>query len=150
MNGMMLTQGSDRVIDSAALRNASLAKRQARVGIVANAVEVKLPSHSPRDVWTRWPKLRSARRPGANVQGLGRSDKADDPVLNGDRLKEFAYELRKSDSVSVIQEMPDVEIVITPAEALAPPFDGARLAIRVALGVLCVALALVGISLALG
>jgi hypothetical protein len=39
-----------------------LALRQARVGIVANPVKVALPPSSPREVWTRWPKLRSARR----------------------------------------------------------------------------------------
>jgi hypothetical protein len=39
-----------------------LERRQARVGIVANPVKVALPPGSPREVWTRWPKLRSARR----------------------------------------------------------------------------------------
>ena len=145
---MMLTQNSGATIDRTAPRKTSLAKRQARVGIVANAVEVTLPSHSPREVWTRWPKLRSARRPGANDRGLGGADRGSDPVLNGDRLKDFAHELRHSEPL--IQEMPEVEIRIPPAEALAPPFEGARLAVRLALGVLCAALALVGISLALG
>lgn len=67
--------------------------RQARVGIIANPAKVAMPVHLPRDVWTRWPDLRSRRRHhGARAkdpaQGFG------DPVLDGVLLGSFARDLR--------------------------------------------------------
>jgi hypothetical protein len=40
----------------------SLAARQARVGIVANPLKPPSRVPAPREVWVRWPDLRSARR----------------------------------------------------------------------------------------
>lgn len=40
----------------------SLAARQARVGIVANPHKPPAKAPAPREVWVRWPDLRSARR----------------------------------------------------------------------------------------
>lgn len=40
----------------------SLAARQARVGIVANPHKPPAKLPAPREVWVRWPDLRSARR----------------------------------------------------------------------------------------
>jgi hypothetical protein len=40
----------------------TLAQRQAKVGILANPVPIKLPAHQPRDLLVRWPRLQSRRR----------------------------------------------------------------------------------------
>ncbi|NYS24723.1 hypothetical protein HUK65_06925 [Rhodobacteraceae bacterium 2376] len=42
------------------------AAQQARVGILRNPAEPKLTIHPPRDVWRKWPRLRSNRRNGAS------------------------------------------------------------------------------------
>lgn len=67
--------------------------RQARVGITANPAVIQLPVHLPRDVWTRWPDMRSRRR----YHGARAKDAApgfDDPVLDGLLLGDFARDLR--------------------------------------------------------
>ncbi|MGP9789233.1 hypothetical protein [Roseinatronobacter sp. NSM] len=74
-------------------RTEPLSMRQARVGIIANPAKVAMPVHLPRDVWTRWPDLRSRRRHhGARAkdpaQGFG------DPVLDGVLLGSYARDLR--------------------------------------------------------
>jgi hypothetical protein len=71
-----------------------LARRQARVGIVANPVKVALPPCSPREVWTRWPKLRSARRLESlrHMMGAQTHSKALGP--SDDSLKGFVHESR--------------------------------------------------------
>lgn len=132
--------------DKTVPRKTRLAERQARVGIVANAVEVRLPSHSPREVWVRWPKLRSARRPGQGMAVPENLAQAADPVLNGDRLKDFMLEIRNSDELA--PDTAQVEVLFEPDQVLAPPFDRARLAIRLAVAVLAVGLVLIGLSLA--
>ena len=74
-------------------RSEPLSMRQARVGIVANPAVIRLPVHPPRDVWTRWPDMRSRRRyhgarPVDGAQNFG------DPVLDGVLLGDFARRLR--------------------------------------------------------
>ncbi|MGY6697472.1 MAG: hypothetical protein ACXIUW_15795 [Roseinatronobacter sp.] len=72
-----------------------LAERQARVGIIANTIEVVMPSAPPREVWTRWPKLRSARR-REKARSTARHDPLiDDPILNGAALEAFARDIRQ-------------------------------------------------------
>ncbi len=80
-------------------RRRNLTERQARVGIVANKTEVGLPMHSPREVWVRWPKLRSARRleeqrSAAQPETVAKTPA--DPILSGLRLNEFRDALRSS------------------------------------------------------
>jgi hypothetical protein len=70
------------------------AHRQARVGIIANPVKVALPPSSPREIWTRWPKLRSARRLEALRHGAPEQKQIDALGLGEDSLKGFAHELR--------------------------------------------------------
>ncbi|MGY6706348.1 hypothetical protein [Roseinatronobacter sp.] len=77
-------------------RSEPLSMRQARVGIVANPATIRLPVHPPRDVWTRWPDMRSRRRhhgarPVDAAQNFG------DPVLDGVLLGDFARALRAGD-----------------------------------------------------
>jgi hypothetical protein len=71
-----------------------LADRQARVGIIANLVDVPCPVVPARDVWTRWPNLQSARRKKQRV--ALRPDQTDmkDAVLSGEMLAVFAKEIR--------------------------------------------------------
>ncbi len=81
--------------DPAARRRETLSDRQARVGIIANPAKMVLPYHPPRDVWVRWPRLRSARRAG----GSGAPPvSAADPILSGTALQSFARDLREGAS----------------------------------------------------
>lgn len=144
---MMHSNAPCDVMDKSESRKTRLAERQARVGIVANSVEVRLPAHGPREVWVRWPKLRSKRRQGQGVSGQVNLEQSADPVLNGDRLKDFTLEVRQSEALA--HESPQVEILFAPDPTLVPPFDRARLAVRLALGVLVAGVVLVGLSLAL-
>lgn len=60
---------------------------------MANPAVIHLPVHLPRDVWTRWPDMRSRRR----YHGARAKDAApgfDDPVLDGLLLGDFARDLR--------------------------------------------------------
>ncbi len=72
------------------------AERRARVGIIANPVELVQPAVIPREVWTRWPKLRSSRRPGREKPGDAVKDHTTDPVLSGESLRSFVAEMRKA------------------------------------------------------
>lgn len=54
-------------------REETLAARQARVGIIANPRLAELPRSAPRDVWTRWPEMRAAKR-RARAAELGATD----------------------------------------------------------------------------
>jgi len=144
---MMHSNAPCDVMDKSELRKTRLAERQARVGIVANLVEVRLPTHGPREVWVRWPKLRSARRQGQGVPEPVNLAQSADPVLNGDRLKDFTLEVRQSEAPA--QSSAQVAILFAPDHILVPPFDRARLAVRLAFGVLVAGLVLVGLSLAL-
>lgn len=71
-----------------------LARRQARVGIVANPVTVALPPGSPREVWTRWPKLRSARRLEALRHMVDAQTHSNALGPSDDSLKGFVHETR--------------------------------------------------------
>ncbi|SUZ31253.1 hypothetical protein ROE7235_00989 [Roseibaca ekhonensis] len=68
-------QGVDR------RRQESLVARQARVGIVANSHSMTPQAPTPRDVWTRWPDLRSVNRRKAR-EAAGGADPSDQEVLN--------------------------------------------------------------------
>ncbi|WFE75742.1 hypothetical protein [Roseinatronobacter sp. S2] len=60
---------------------------------MANPAVIRLPVHLPRDVWTRWPDMRSRRR----YHGARAKDAAPgfgDPVLDGLLLGDFARDLR--------------------------------------------------------
>ena len=69
-------------------------ERQSRLGIKPNPVALVLPDPQHREVWTRWPKLRSARRPSRLESGLPSASAESDAVLNGDRLSAFSKEMR--------------------------------------------------------
>lgn len=73
-----------------------LAARQARVGIMANQVDLALPTPPPKDVWTRWPNLQSARRQNRKAAAPSDQKLVQDHVLNGDRLNSFAQKMRES------------------------------------------------------
>ncbi|MDD7971547.1 hypothetical protein [Roseinatronobacter alkalisoli] len=74
-------------------RTEALPMRQARVGIIANPATVRVPVHLPRDVWSRWPDMRSRRRYNARERGGG-ADQPEDPVLDGRLLGAFARDMR--------------------------------------------------------
>ncbi|TVP74019.1 MAG: hypothetical protein EA339_01480 [Rhodobacteraceae bacterium] len=74
-----------------------IAARQARVGIIANPKSVAMPRHAPRDVWTRWPKLRSSRRSVQSATDVAEQPSAPDLILSGEALKTFAKELRSTE-----------------------------------------------------
>ena len=123
-------------------RKSQRARRQARVGIVANPVEITLPVFPPREIWTRWPKLRSARRRAGTGTGAGLSPRTD-PVLSGDRLRSFAEEIRAGGPAapSVIEaSQPD-------AVDFVPALSRARPVIRLALAVLLSSLVLIILAL---
>ena len=123
-------------------RRSQRALRQARVGIVANPVETTLPVFPPREVWSKWPKLRSARRRSDARTAAGQEVRPD-PVLSGEMLRSFAQDMRKGDlgSVSVVEaSQPD-------AADFVPVLTRARPVIRLALAVLLFGLALIGLAL---
>lgn len=123
-------------------RRLQRARRQARVGIVANPVEITLPVVPPREVWTRWPRLRSARR-GAESRKAAGDEVSADPVLSGELLRSFADDMRKGEtgSVSVVEaSLPDTVDFV-------PVLTRARPVIRLALAVLLGGLALVILAL---
>lgn len=68
-------QGVDR------RRQETLIARQARVGILANTHSAVPQAPAPRDVWTRWPDLRSANRRKTR-KGTGSADPSDTDALN--------------------------------------------------------------------
>jgi hypothetical protein len=71
-----------------------LADRQARVGIIANLVDLPCPVPPARDVWTRWPNLQSARRKKQRVAVRPDQTDMEDAVLSGALLAAFAREIR--------------------------------------------------------
>ena len=73
------------------------AVQQARVGILRNPASPDLPRPAPRDVWRKWPRLRSQRR----LQALRGSEAANDvdEILTGERLRAFSRSLRKPGTV---------------------------------------------------
>ncbi|WP_438654927.1 hypothetical protein [Roseinatronobacter monicus] len=79
---------------SSALAMQRLSERQARVGIMANQVDLALPIPAPRDVWTRWPNLQSARRQKQKTAMSFEQRLAQDRVLNGDKLNAYTKEMR--------------------------------------------------------
>ncbi|MCC5962968.1 MAG: hypothetical protein JJU09_07560 [Rhodobacteraceae bacterium] len=106
----------------ASRRGESLRARQSRVGIIVNPVPLDMPRPSPRDVWLRWPRLRSARRAG----GGRKEEPAADPILTGDALRSFARELREEGAVHAVSDTPgsgDTD----PADTIARQWDRADL-----------------------
>lgn len=101
-----------RLANPAASREERRAVQQARVGILRNPAEPKLPVAPPRDVWRKWPRLRSARRlqagkdGGPGQQALETATAAQgavpspvaitDRVLDGSALDGFARVLRQA------------------------------------------------------
>lgn len=77
-----------------------LRERQARVGIIANPAEVHLPTHLPRDIWNRWPDLRSKRRLRRQGQANEKPARFADPVLDGALLDQLMSEYRKRRSAN--------------------------------------------------
>lgn len=78
--------------DAASMRR--LLQRQARVGIIANTVDVTLPVAPPKDVWLRWPRLQSSRRLRRGAKLSQGADLRQDEVLNGNLLQNFKNDLR--------------------------------------------------------
>ena len=68
-------------------REETLAARQARVGIIANPRLAELPRSAPRDVWTRWPELRAAKR---------RARPAESGAAEATALNSFIQSVRRS------------------------------------------------------
>lgn len=77
------------------------AVQQARVGILRNPAQPRLPQVPPRDVWRKWPRLRSARRQSGAAEdeagtnaGHGAAAHAD-PQPDGRALEGFRRALRQ-------------------------------------------------------
>lgn len=129
-------------------------ERQARVGIIANPKELVLPVHAPREVWTRWPDLRSARRHKAKVALVSQRKKKRDPILSGDALRAFVSELREYE-----EEQPTVvgnaqSEAIGPTDKLSaeflPPGHALRPYFRVGVGIAIISLGLIAAALLFG
>lgn len=102
--------------------------RQERLGIIANPVPVTLPALPPRDVWTRWPRLRSARRRERLRDDPPQNRLDRDPVLNGKRLEAFAAEIRsarKADDMAA-QVFPHLVAGAPTGAGLRPDFRSAQ------------------------
>lgn len=76
-------------------RGETLTDRQARVGIVANPKRVPINVPVPRDVWTRWPDLRSAHRRKSKAGPHSQTA----PSQDMDAFEEFVRSVRKSPAV---------------------------------------------------
>lgn len=126
-----------------AYHRARRAERQARVGIIPNPARIDLPVVVPREVWSRWPKLRSTRRLRKT-----RPDQAEptDALLSDDMLRAFAEEMRNGELTNRIA----VEVSAPPEQDFLPPLTRARFLIRLALGVFLAALGLIGLALLRG
>jgi hypothetical protein len=90
----MQVRVQDNTAELAMLKGRRLADKQARLGIIANDADVTLPFLPPRDVWTRWPKLHSARRQKRATHVSCEQKLAQDCVLNGAMLDAFTREIR--------------------------------------------------------
>lgn len=75
-------------------RKTRLAARQARVGIIANVTVALLPTQPPREIWTRWPKLRSSRRAGWQKNAGQGQQPQQEATLSSNVLKELRRDLR--------------------------------------------------------
>lgn len=84
-------------------RGEPLARRQARVGIIANPATVSLPVMPPRDTWVRWPSLRSSRRAGRMMPVRDPAQLKADPILSGSALNNFARDIR-DDSLAMPED----------------------------------------------
>jgi hypothetical protein len=73
-------------------RGEALTNRQARVGIVANPNRVPITVPVPRDVWARWPDLRSAHRRKSKTGPHAKTAQLQDM----DAFEEFVRSVRKS------------------------------------------------------
>ncbi|TVS01051.1 MAG: hypothetical protein EA407_13130 [Rhodobacteraceae bacterium] len=126
-------------------RRESLLARQARVGIIANTKELDLPVHAPREIWTRWPDLRSARRRKGAEQDD--PDAGHDPILSGDALRAFVDELREPEDGQAPPESdsaPDcISALQTEPPELPPLGHKLRPLIRTVLGLLMISLVLI-------
>lgn len=129
------------------MRKTRLAERQARVGIIANTTTVALPAHPPREIWTRWPRLRSGRRQGARKPAEHIRQLQDDAVMSGDLLRDLRRDLCAQDAA----DSPGVDRSDhLPAEpSFAPPQLRAQPVIILAVSVLLGALVLIGLSVLL-
>lgn len=125
--------------------------RQARVGIIANTNEVALPVHAPREIWVRWPKLRSARRREGQKGPDVPPPLAQDPILSGSALHDFTREIRLPGTErSAPPASPDARGFsiegMDPPEIL-PPGQSLHPIIRIGLSVLMLALGAIGVSM---
>lgn len=83
-----------------------IAARQARVGIIANPKSVAMPRHAPRDIWTRWPRLRSNRRLVQTATDTAQDKPPADLILSGEALQSFARDLRSKDLAPPDEDVP--------------------------------------------
>ncbi|WP_139257475.1 hypothetical protein [Natronohydrobacter thiooxidans] len=129
------------------MRRTRLAERQARVGIIANSTVIPLPDHPPREVWTRWPKLRSGRRAGKWKTVHQSRLPQHDAVLSGDMLQELRRDLCEADA----RDPPVVDMgdAPSPDPPVAPVQSRAQPVIILAGSVLAGALGLIALSLLL-
>ena len=114
-------------------RGRRLVERQVRVGIIANHIDVELPATRPRDVWTRWPKLKSARRKRRTAAASPECKLAQDHVLNGTMLDALTREIRcslnhgglwrrvSSRTATIAEEIVDSECLGPPARMQVGP-----------------------------
>lgn len=128
-------------------RKTRLAERQARVGIIANTTTVALPTHPPREVWTRWPRLRSHRRQAALNPAEQVRQLQEDAVMSGDLLRDLRRDLRAQDAAD--PRGVDRSDHLASEPSFAPPQSRAQPVVILAVGVLLGALALIGFSLLL-
>ena len=94
------------------------AAQQARVGILRNPAEPKLATPPPRDVWRKWPRLRSARRTGTvpprEMTGRRMGDSAERPLPEQQALQAETRALRQALQVHLAAAPADSAAVATP------------------------------------
>lgn len=129
-----------------ALHRARALQRQARVGIIPNPVEIAPPPVMPREVWSRWPKLRSARRPRGEKAQAPTPQAAVDPVLSGDKLRAYVDDMRKGR----LNARMAVEVSQPVAQDFTPTAVRMRVMVRIALAVFLVGLGLIGLAIMMG
>lgn len=126
--------------DAARRSRETRVSRQARVGIIANGKELVLPVHAPREIWTRWPDLRSARRRKGVTLPDSASDKTPDPILSGDALRAFVDELRSAEEDGAAasgSDEPEGVLALPEEPRIDPPTRaGLRPTVWIGLGVL--------------
>lgn len=129
-----------------AMHLARRSQRQARVGIIANPVEIAKPVVVPREVWSRWPKLRSARRPRREKTEVAMAKDPVDTVLTGDKLRAYADDMRSGR----LNARMAVEVSQPLAQDFTPPALRMRAVVRIALAVFLVGILLIGLALLIG